>query len=132
MTCDFHAVYHLGSWYLYWYESYKYFQEEDNFNFVWVGEQDGLEDEIATKEGIDFFDIPAGKIRRYFDWKNFYEPLKNLTGIFFGIYYILNTIWYQRRKMASMLIKMCIICLLCNLFPVLLYFWFWHNLHAFG
>jgi UDP-N-acetylglucosamine--N-acetylmuramyl-(pentapeptide) pyrophosphoryl-undecaprenol N-acetylglucosamine transferase len=69
---------------------YKYFKEEDNFNFVWVWEQDWLEDEIATKEGIDFYDIPAGKIRRYFDWKNFYEPLKNLTGIFFGIYYILK------------------------------------------
>lgn len=69
---------------------YKYFKEENNFNFVWVGEQDGLEDEVAVHQGIKFYDIPAGKIRRYFDWKNFYEPLKNLTGIFFGLYYILK------------------------------------------
>jgi UDP-N-acetylglucosamine:LPS N-acetylglucosamine transferase len=35
-------------------------------------------------------DIPAGKIRRYFDLRNIYEPFKNLTGIFFGIYYIIK------------------------------------------
>jgi UDP-N-acetylglucosamine--N-acetylmuramyl-(pentapeptide) pyrophosphoryl-undecaprenol N-acetylglucosamine transferase len=69
---------------------YKYFKEEDKYNFIWVGEQDWLEDEVAQKTGIDFYDIPAGKIRRYFDWRNFYEPLKNITGIFFGIYYILK------------------------------------------
>lgn len=69
---------------------YNYFKEEDKYNFIWVWEEDSLEDEIATKHEIPFYDIPAGKIRRYFDIKNFYEPLKNLTGIFFWIYYILK------------------------------------------
>lgn len=69
---------------------YNYFKEEDKYNFVWVWEEDSLEDEVASKHEIPFYDIPAGKIRRYFDVKNFYEPLKNLTGIFFWIYYILK------------------------------------------
>jgi UDP-N-acetylglucosamine--N-acetylmuramyl-(pentapeptide) pyrophosphoryl-undecaprenol N-acetylglucosamine transferase len=67
---------------------YNYFKEEDKYNFVWIWEENSLEDEVATKHEIPFYDIPAGKVRRYFDIKNFYEPLKNLTGIFFGIYYI--------------------------------------------
>ena len=69
---------------------YNYFKEENKYNFVWVWEEDSLEDEVATKHEIPFYDIPAGKVRRYFDIKNFYEPLKNLTWIFFGIYYILK------------------------------------------
>ncbi|MCP4523943.1 MAG: UDP-N-acetylglucosamine--N-acetylmuramyl-(pentapeptide) pyrophosphoryl-undecaprenol N-acetylglucosamine transferase [Candidatus Gracilibacteria bacterium] len=69
---------------------YNYFQEEKEYNFIWVGEEGSLEEDIAGEHNIPFYDVPAGKIRRYFDWKNFYEPLKNLTGICFGIYYILR------------------------------------------
>lgn len=69
---------------------YNYFQEENKYNFVWVWEEDSLEQEIAAKNRIPFLDIPAWKIRRYFDFRNFYEPLKNLTGISFWIYYILK------------------------------------------
>jgi len=67
---------------------YNYLKEEDNYNFLWVGEETGLEADIAEENNIDFHDIAAGKIRRYFDWRNFYEPLKNLTGFFQWLYYI--------------------------------------------
>jgi len=88
---------------------YNYFKEENNYNFVWVGEEDSLEHEIAEKNWITFFDIPAGKIRRYFDWKNFYEPLKNLTWIFFGIYYILkNNIDIVFSKWGYVSLPLCI------------------------
>ncbi len=69
---------------------YNYFSQEDKYNFYWVAEADSLEENIADENAIEFFDIPCGKIRRYFDWRNFYEPLKNLSGIFFGIYFILS------------------------------------------
>ncbi|MDP2091020.1 MAG: UDP-N-acetylglucosamine--N-acetylmuramyl-(pentapeptide) pyrophosphoryl-undecaprenol N-acetylglucosamine transferase [Candidatus Gracilibacteria bacterium] len=69
---------------------YNYLKNEKDYDFVWIGEEGSLEEEIAGKLIIRFLDIPAGKIRRYFDIKNFYEPLKNLTGIFFGIYYIIK------------------------------------------
>lgn len=67
---------------------YNYLQEDNNYNFIWVWEAWELEEEVANKSWIVFHDIAAGKIRRYFDWRNFYEPLKNLTGICEGIYYI--------------------------------------------
>lgn len=88
---------------------YNYFKEDDKYNFVWVWEEDSLEEEIAIKNEIPFFDIPAGKIRRYFDMKNFYEPLKNLTGIFFGIYYILkNNIDIVFSKWGYVSLPLCI------------------------
>ena len=68
---------------------YNYLKEED-YNFIWVWEEYSLEEEISRVHKIKFLDIPAWKIRRYFDIKNFYEPLKNLTWIFFWIKYILE------------------------------------------
>ncbi|ATU05279.1 hypothetical protein BKN14_02375 [Candidatus Gracilibacteria bacterium HOT-871] len=70
--------------------AYNFLKEDENLDFVWVGEEEGLEFDIAMENNIKFLDIPAGKLRRYFDWRNFFEPLKNLTGIFFGIYFILR------------------------------------------
>lgn len=70
--------------------TYNYLKEENKYDFIWVWEEEWLEEEIANKNKIKFLDIPAWKIRRYFDPRNFYEPLKNLTGIFYWIYYILK------------------------------------------
>ncbi len=68
---------------------YTYMKESNTqYNFIWFWEQWELEEEVCENYGIDFHDIAAGKIRRYFDVRNFYEPLKNLTGIVQGIYYI--------------------------------------------
>ena len=67
---------------------YNYLKEDNNYKFLWIWEETGLEADIAEKNNIEFHDIAAGKIRRYFDWRNFYEPLKNFTGIFQWIYYI--------------------------------------------
>lgn len=69
---------------------YNYFSTEEKYNFYWFWEADALEEVVAEENHIEFYDIPCGKIRRYFDWRNFYEPLKNLSWVFFGIYYILS------------------------------------------
>lgn len=69
---------------------YNHVKEEGDYDFLWVWEEWSLEEEIAKKNKIKFLNISAWKIRRYFDFRNFYEPLKNLTGIFEGIYYILK------------------------------------------
>lgn len=67
---------------------YNYLKEEDDYNFLWVWEEGELENEIANKNNIKFSHIASGKIRKYFDFRNFYEPLKNITGFFQGIHYI--------------------------------------------
>ncbi|MGE4444101.1 MAG: glycosyltransferase [Candidatus Altimarinota bacterium] len=67
---------------------YNYLKNDSSLNFVWFGDEDGLENEVALKNNIKFEHIPSGKIRRYFDVRNFFEPLKNFSGIFWGIYFI--------------------------------------------
>lgn len=67
---------------------HNYLKENKDYNFVWIWEEWWLEEEIAEKNRIKFLDIAAWKIRRYFDFRNFYEPLKNLTWVIQGIHYI--------------------------------------------
>lgn len=69
---------------------YNYLKTEaKDLNFVWFGDEDWLEYEIAKDNNINFEHIPSWKIRRYFDVRNFYEPLKNLSWVFFWIYYLI-------------------------------------------
>ncbi len=87
---------------------YNYLKETGEYNFLWFWEEWNLEEEIATKNKIPFFDISAWKIRRYFDLRNFYEPFKNLTWIVESIYYnkkenidiIFSKWWYVSLPMA--------------------------------
>lgn len=67
---------------------YNYLWEENKYDFLWIGQEWELEERISSKNNIPFHHIATGKIRRYFDIRNFYEPLKNLTGFFQWIYYI--------------------------------------------
>lgn len=79
------------------------------YKFIWVWEEDSLEEEITRKYKIKFLSLPAGKIRRYFDMRNFYEPLKNLTGVVFGIYYIMkNNIDIVFSKWWYVALPLCI------------------------
>lgn len=68
---------------------YNYLKDDKNLNFIWFWENDWLEEKIALENNIEFKDIPSWKVRRYFDLRNFYEPLKNISWIFWWIYYIL-------------------------------------------
>jgi len=83
----------LTWWWTWWHifpllSLYNYLKETWKYNFLWFWEEWWLEEEIAIKNKIPFFDISAWKLRRYFDLRNLYEPWKNLTWIVEGIYYI--------------------------------------------
>lgn len=67
---------------------YNYFKDDGEYDFIWVGEEESLEEEIAIKNKIPFVWVSAGKIRRYLDVRNLYEPLKNLSGVAQSLYYI--------------------------------------------
>lgn len=69
---------------------YNYIEETSNNEYLWIWERNSLEEQAAARLWIEFKDISAGKIRRYWDIRNFYEPLKNLTWIFESIYHILK------------------------------------------
>lgn len=70
--------------------TYNYLKENKNLNFYWFWEEEWLEFDIAMENDIKFIDLPAWKLRRYFDWRNFFEPLKNITWIFFWLYYLIR------------------------------------------
>lgn len=67
---------------------YNYLGESEHYNFLWFWEEWGLEEEIANNHWIEFHDISAWKLRRYLDYRNLYEPLKNLTWIVEALFYI--------------------------------------------
>jgi len=54
---------------------------EPSASFIFVGSQGGMEETLAPRAGFDFFSIPAGKLRRYFDWQNFIDPIRTVLGI---------------------------------------------------
>lgn len=55
--------------------------KEKGFEIKYIGSFDGIEKEIITQNNIPFFGISCGKLRRYFDVKNFTDPFKILKGI---------------------------------------------------
>ena len=68
---------------------YMTLKDGNTIDFLWLGERNSFEEETAERYNIPFVDISAGKIRRYWDIRNFYEPLKNLSGIMQALW----TIW---------------------------------------
>lgn len=90
---------------------YNFLKENNtkkSYNFIWIWEYESMEEKIANENNIQFIWISAWKIRRYFDYRNFYEPLKNLTWIFESMYYIhkenitivFSKWWYVSLPMA--------------------------------
>lgn len=52
------------------------------YEIKYIGSKDGIEKEIITKENIPYFEISSGKLRRYFNIKNFSDPFRVIKGIF--------------------------------------------------
>jgi UDP-N-acetylglucosamine--N-acetylmuramyl-(pentapeptide) pyrophosphoryl-undecaprenol N-acetylglucosamine transferase len=42
-----------------------------DYEFIFVGGKDGPEKKMLAETSIEFYSISAGKLRRYFSWKNF-------------------------------------------------------------
>ncbi|AEI42597.1 undecaprenyldiphospho-muramoylpentapeptide beta-N-acetylglucosaminyltransferase [Paenibacillus mucilaginosus] len=50
------------------------------WDMEYIGSRDGIEKDIIDHEGIPFHHIASGKLRRYFDLKNFKDPLRVIQG----------------------------------------------------
>lgn len=55
--------------------------KQKGFEIKYIGSFDGIEKEIISQNDIPFFGISCGKLRRYFDVKNFTDPFKIMKGI---------------------------------------------------
>lgn len=51
------------------------------FEIKYIGSKDGIEKEIINDAKIPYFEISSGKLRRYFDMKNFTDPFKVMKGV---------------------------------------------------
>ncbi len=49
---------------------------------VFIGSQSGPEKNLVTAAGYPFYAIQAGKLRRYFDWQNFFDIMRVGLGFF--------------------------------------------------
>ncbi|MFX0548835.1 undecaprenyldiphospho-muramoylpentapeptide beta-N-acetylglucosaminyltransferase [Hathewaya histolytica] len=55
--------------------------KQEGFEVKYIGSKNGIERKIIEQENIPYFAIQSGKLRRYFDLKNFSDPFKVLKGM---------------------------------------------------
>ena len=56
--------------------------EKAGYEVSYIGSYTGIEKELVEKEKIPYYGISSGKLRRYFDVKNFSDPFKVIKGYF--------------------------------------------------
>ncbi|HAN09166.1 MAG TPA: undecaprenyldiphospho-muramoylpentapeptide beta-N-acetylglucosaminyltransferase [Clostridiales bacterium] len=55
---------------------------KEGWDINYIGSENGMERELIEKVGTSYHPIPTGKLRRYFDVKNFTDPFKVIKGVF--------------------------------------------------
>lgn len=53
---------------------------ETGYDINYIGSYDGIEKKLISDFGIPYYGISSGKLRRYFDSKNFSDPFKVIKG----------------------------------------------------
>jgi UDP-N-acetylglucosamine--N-acetylmuramyl-(pentapeptide) pyrophosphoryl-undecaprenol N-acetylglucosamine transferase len=56
--------------------------KELGYDIQYIGTENGIERKLIEDENIKYHIISSGKLRRYFDLKNFTDPFKVIKGIF--------------------------------------------------
>jgi UDP-N-acetylglucosamine--N-acetylmuramyl-(pentapeptide) pyrophosphoryl-undecaprenol N-acetylglucosamine transferase len=54
--------------------------KELGYEIYYIGSYNGIEKDLIQKQNIPYYGISSGKLRRYFDPKNFSDPFKVLKG----------------------------------------------------
>ena len=54
--------------------------KEAGFDIEYIGSINGMEKGLIEATGTPYHGISSGKLRRYFDWKNFSDPFRVLKG----------------------------------------------------
>lgn len=55
--------------------------QKEGYTINYIGSKDGMEKELITDIGVNYYGISSGKLRRYFDAKNFSDVFHVLKGI---------------------------------------------------
>lgn len=54
----------------------------EGYDVHYIGSYEGMEKSLVEDYGIPYHGISSGKLRRYFDWKNFSDPFRVIKGFF--------------------------------------------------
>ncbi|HOQ07341.1 MAG TPA: undecaprenyldiphospho-muramoylpentapeptide beta-N-acetylglucosaminyltransferase [Clostridiales bacterium] len=54
--------------------------KQEGYTIHYIGSRSGMEKELIMKEGIPYYGISAGKLRRYFDFRNFTDVFRVASG----------------------------------------------------
>ncbi|MDA3839575.1 MAG: undecaprenyldiphospho-muramoylpentapeptide beta-N-acetylglucosaminyltransferase [Patescibacteria group bacterium] len=63
--------------------------DREKYDFWWIGTKNGPEEKMVEKKGIKYRYIHSGKLRRYFSWKNFTDPMFIFFGFLESFYFLL-------------------------------------------
>lgn len=64
------------------------FFKEQSIHVDYIGSKGGIEESLVKNMHIPYYGIQSGKLRRYFDLKNFTDPFRILAGFFESIQYL--------------------------------------------
>ena len=56
---------------------------QEGFEISYIGSYDGIEKGLIEAQNVPYYGISSGKLRRYFDPKNFSDPFKVIKGFFY-------------------------------------------------
>lgn len=56
--------------------------KKQGYQIYYIGSKKGMEKDLIGKENIKYYGIASGKLRRYFDWKNFTDLFRIGLGFF--------------------------------------------------
>ena len=59
--------------------------KKEGYEISYIGSYNGIEKNLIEAQGIPYYGISSGKLRRYFDLKNFSDPFKVANGYFQAI-----------------------------------------------
>lgn len=65
------------------------FNSDAEYKILWIGAAKGVDRDIVSPSGLEFIGIPAGKLRRYFSFRNFTDLFK-IAGGFIKSFFILR------------------------------------------
>ena len=55
--------------------------KKQGYDIHYIGSYHGIERQLIEQEGIPYYGIASGKLRRYFDFKNFTDPFRVYKGL---------------------------------------------------
>lgn len=59
---------------------------KEGYELSYIGSKTGIEKQMIEElNNVKYYSISSGKLRRYFDWKNFTDPFRVIKGIFDSI-----------------------------------------------